>query len=212
MKAADLHTIYSLTARNYQIEELPNGKYRHSFSPETTGTVYEFEANEAPVIIEGENYNIGFRRNAAGRNIVDRSALSLASVVNPMLSYLAAQSIALEKQPEEKAKNDARVVHAATDDYYWGRKYAWRMFGAFMAENAFIAYLDESGHKSVPCTMQMDGYPPGESTAYAETGLENAAYLLLTTAEKVTKTLYESPHYSGRFTIKGINAISHKKS
>ena len=211
MKSPDLHTVYSLTARDYQIEALPNGKFRHSFSPESTGTVYEFEANEEPVIIEGQNYNVGFKRNAAGRNIVDRSTLSLASVVNPTLSYLAAQSLALEKHHEEKAKNDARVTHAATDDYYWGKKHAWRMFGAFMAEDAFIAYLDESGHKSVPCTMYVEGYPPGESTAYAETGLEDAAYLLLTTAVKQTKTLYQSPHYSGRFTIYGINAISHKK-
>jgi hypothetical protein len=211
MRSKKLQTVYNVVASNYSIQKLPEGKYLHSFTPFTTNTVYEFIENEVPVITEGKNYNIGYTQMPDGRKIVDPSALALASAVNPMLSYLYAENLANEKYAEEKEKNDTRVLHQATDDYYWAKKHAWRMFGAFMAEDAFIKYLDEIEHKSVPCIMTPPDHPRTQSTAYAETGLEEAAYLLLSTAVKVNASMYKSDHYSGKFIIKGLNAISHKK-
>lgn len=124
MKSRDLFTIHDLIASNYTITKLACGMYHHQFTPATTATVYEFEANATPVIVEGERYNIGYSVDDAGRNIIDLSALSLTSQVNPMLSFLAAQHIAAGNHAIEKAKNDQRVTHAATDGYYWGKKYA----------------------------------------------------------------------------------------
>lgn len=211
MKSRDLHTVYDVIVSNYSIRKTSDGKYKHSFTPATTKTIYEFLANEAPVVKEGEHYNIGFTPMPDGRNIIEPSALALSSAVNPMLSYLSAKSYAKEKFDEEKMKNDTRVQHLATDDYYWAKKHAWRMYGAFMAKDAFIQYLDEIGHKSIPCVVNPPDRPSSSSTAYAETGLEEAAYLLLTTAQKISASLYKSPLFSKKFTIKGISAISHKK-
>ena len=131
MKSRTLLTIHDLIASNYTITKLPSGKYLHQFTPATTSTIYEFEANETPVITTGERYNIGYTVDLSGRNVIDQSALSLTSQVNPMLSFLAAQHIAQGTLAAEKAKNDQRVTHSATDGYYWGKKYAWRMFNLF---------------------------------------------------------------------------------
>ena len=118
MKSRELFTIHDLIASNYTISKLASGKYRHQFTPATTATLYEFEANVTPVIKEGERYNIGYTVDAAGRNIVDLSALSPTAQVNPMLTFLAAQHVARGTYATEKAKNDQRVTHAATNDYY----------------------------------------------------------------------------------------------
>ena len=213
MKSRDLFTIHDLIASNYTITKLPSGKYRHQFTPATTATIYEFEANATPVITEGERYNIGYVVDDAGRNIIDLSALSPTSQVNPMLSFLAAQHIARGNHTIEKAKNDQRVTHAATDGYYWGKKYAWRMFGTVIAKGAFFEYLEEIGHPSVPCiTRDPDlPYSNDESTAYAEHGLEDVVRNLIASAVKVSPAYFKSPLYSKRFTIKGINALTDKK-
>lgn len=151
--------------------------------------------------------------DAAGRNIIDLSALSPTSQVNPMLSFLAAQHIARGNHTIEKAKNDQRVTHAATDGYYWGKKYAWRMFGTVIAKGAFFEYLEEIGHQSVPCiTRDPDlPYSNDESTAYAEHGLEDVVRNLIASAVKVSPAYFKSPLYSKKFTIKGINALTDKK-
>ncbi|MDO9479453.1 MAG: hypothetical protein Q8K34_11585 [Hydrogenophaga sp.] len=213
MKSRDLFTIHDLIASNYTISRLPSGKYRHQFTPATTATVYEFEANATPVVAEGERYNIGYTVDPAGRNIVDLSALSLTSQVNPMLSFLAAQHIAQGNFSIEKAKNDQRVTHSATDGYYWGKKYAWRMFGTVIAKSAFFEYLEEIGHPSVPCiTRDPDlPYSNDESTAYKEIGLETAMRNLVASAVRASPAYFKSPLYSKKFTIKGINALTDKK-
>lgn len=212
MKSRHLLTIHDLIASNYKITKLNSGKYRHQFTPATTDTVYEFEANATPVVTEGERYNIGYTVDA-GRNIIDLSALSLTSQVNPMLSFLAAQHIAAGKHSIEKANNDRRVTHAATDGYYWGKKYAWRMFGTVITKNAFFGYLEEIGHPSVPCiTRDPDlPYSNDKSTAYAEYGLEEAMRNLILSAGRVSPTYFRSPLYSKKFTINGINALTDKK-
>lgn len=213
MKSRDLFTIHDLIASNYKITKLASGKYHHQFTPATTATVYEFEANATPVVVEGERYNIGYSVDDAGRNIIDLSALSLTSQVNPMFSFLAAQHIAAGNHAIEKAKNDQRVTHTAKDGYYWGKKYAWRMFGTVIAKSAFFEYIEEIGHPSVPCiTRDPDlPYSNDESTAYAEHGLEEAMRNLIASATRASAAYFRSPLYSKKFAIKGINALTDKK-
>ena len=213
MKSRDLFTIHDLIASNYTITKLASGKYLHKFTPANTSTVYEFEANATPVVTEGERYNIGFSVDSKGRNIIDLSALSLTSVVNPMLSFLAAQQIAKGNYAVEKAKNDQRTIHTATDGYYWGKKYAWRMFGTVIAQEAFYSYLEEIGHPSVPCITRDPNLPfsNDQSTAFKDDGLEVAMRNLIASAVKVSGAYFKSPLYSKKFTIKGINAITDKK-
>lgn len=213
MKARELFTIHDLIASNYTITKLTSGTYLHRFTPATTGTVYEFEANATPVITEGERYNIGYTVDSSGRNIIDVSALSLTSKVNPMFSFMAAQHIAGGNFATEKAKNDDRVTHKATDGYYWGKKYAWRMFGTVISNSAFHQYLEEIKHPFVPCiTRDPDlPYSNDESIAYAENGLEDAVRNLIASAVKVSSAYFKSPLYSKKFSIKGINAITDKK-
>lgn len=213
MKSRDLFTIHDLIASNYTITKLASGAYRHQFTPATTATIYEFEANATPVLIQGHRYNIGFTVDSANRNIVDLSALSPTSQINPMLSFLAAQHIALGNRATEKAKNDNRVTHFAKDDYYWGKKYAWRMFGTAIPQSAFHQYLNEIGHPSVPCITRDPDLPYGndESFAYAEHGLEDAVKNLIASAIKASAAYFKSPLYSKKFTIKGINALTDKK-
>lgn len=213
MRSKDLQAAYNIVASNYTISKLSDGKYLHKFTPASNvNTIFEFVASEARAIEENENYNIGYAQMDDGRRVVDPSAMSLASAVNPMLSYLYAENLAKQKYAEEKEKNDTRVQHQENDgEYYWGKKHAWRMFGAFMAEDAFLKYLDEIGHKSVVCVMVPPDKPRSISKAYAETGLEKAAFLLLSTAIKVNKSMFKSEHYSGRFIIKGASSISHRK-
>src|ERR1700733_12541810 len=140
MKSRDLFTTPNLIASNYTITKLEDGKYLHKFTPQSTATEYEFLANATPVIEVGERYNIGYTVDANGRNIVEISSLSKASLVNPMFSFMAAQSLAQETYAAEKAKNEQRVSHSAADGYYWGKKYAWRMFGTAIPKNAFFEY------------------------------------------------------------------------
>ncbi len=213
MKSRELSTIHDLIASNYTISLLSPGRYLHTFTPANTSTVYEFEANATPVIDEGEHYNIGYIVNGLGKNIVDTAALSKTSKVNPKLSYAVSKQIANEKYKEERAKNDQRVSHNATDGYYWGKKYAWRMFGTAIARNAFDEYLAEIGHPSVPCTTQDPDRPfaNDQSIAYKENGLQDAIDMLFDTAVKVTPAYYKSPHYSKKFAIRGISAITDKK-
>lgn len=213
LKSRDLHTIHDLIASNYTITKLDNGRHLHQFTPATTSTIYEFEANSAPVITEGERYNIGFTIDSDGRNIIDLSALSPTSKVNPRLSFEAAQHIANGNRSIEKAKNDQRVTHAKVKGYYWGKKYAWRMFGTVISKDAFYAYLEEINHPSIPCITRDPDHPQSndESIAYAEAGLEQAIFKLIDTAEKASSAYYKSPLYSKKFSIKGISALTDKK-
>lgn len=213
MKSRDLLTIHDLIASNYSILRLPSGKYLHKFTPATTETIYEFEANSTPVITMGERYNIGYSVDSNGRNIVELSALCPSSQINPMFSFLSAQHIARGNLSIEKAKNDVRVSHSATDGYYWGKKYAWRMFGTVISKDAFYQYLDEIQHPSVPCVTRDPDLPydHSESKAYKEEGLEEAMCNLISSATKSSAAYYKSPLYSKKFSIKGVKAITDKK-
>ena len=171
------------------------------------------QTHRSSQIIEGERYNIGYTVDSASKNIVDLSALSPTSQVNPMFTFLAAQHVANGTYATEKAKNDQRVTHSATDGYYWGKKYAWRMFGTAIAKDAFYQYLDEIKHPSVPCITSDPDLPYGndESIAYAENGLENAMKNLIASATRASSAYFKSPLYSRKFSIKGINALTDKK-
>lgn len=213
MKPRHLHTIHNVVVSNYKITPLTNGKYRHSFTPLTTSTVYEFEASSDPVLTDGENYSIGFEVKN-GRNIIEPAAVGLAGNLNKWLSYAAAQQFSENNLVSNTSKNDTRVMHQATDgDYYWGRKYAWRRYGLFMAKKAFYSYLEEIGHPSVFCiTTNPDKGPMGneESVAYADGGLEQAAYDLVNSAVP-SGNYFKSPLYSKKFQIRPIAGITDKK-
>lgn len=213
MKSRNLFTRHDLIASNYTITPLLNGKFLHEFSPSTTDTVYQFEANGSPIIDEGERYNIGFFIDDCNRNVIELSALSKTSEISPMFCYAYSLQLARESHLVEKEKNDIRVTHNATDGYYWGKKYAWRMFGTVISDNAFFKYLKEINHPTTPCvTNNPDlSYSSEPSTAYKEDGLEDAMRNLISTAEKVTPAYFKSPVYSKKFSIKGIKAITDKK-
>lgn len=213
MKSRNLKTIHDLIVSEYKIVPIGNGKYLHSFKPATTNTVYQFEANGTPEVVEGERYNIGYYDDEHGNKIIDTSCLSLNTQVNPMLSYLYASKLSEGKHDSNKAKNDERVSHAAKDGYYWGKKYAWREFGLVVSKNAFFAYLKEIKHPKVKCiTSNPDmGFSNEPSTAYKEEGLADAVNALIASAKKATKVRFKSQLYSKQFVIRGIEAITDKK-
>lgn len=212
MKPRALHTVPDVIVTDYTITMLPTGMFLHRFHPATTATIYEFEGNATPRLKAGSRYNIGYTVTPDGRNVVDPSTLSPAETVNPLFSFHLAKEYARQQYEVERENNDRRVTHSGTGDYYWGKKYAWRMFGACIPKTAFYAYIDEIKHPSIPCVTSEIGYPPSNSIAYAETGLEEAVYKLITSATLVKDgPYYRSPLYSKKFVIEGINGITHKK-
>lgn len=213
MKSRDLKTIHDLIVSNYNIEPIANDKFKHTFTPMTTDTVYTFYANGSPEIEEGEHYNIGYYTDDFGDNIVDISCLSKCSSINPKFSYAYACEISRGKHKINKQKNNDRVTHKATDGYYWGKKYAWREYGLVISKEAFYAYLNEVGHPQVECYTENPDMPYSNSPsiAYKDEGLKKAMEDLINTAVKVTNTKYKSPLYSKQFAIKGIEAITDKK-
>lgn len=213
MKSRDLHTIHDVIITGYTITPLGNGKFLHQFRPANTDRVYEFEANSAPVLKDGDRYNIGFKTTPQGRNVVDTSALGKVDSVNKNLSYLAAKQLSADILDENVAKNDQRVSHGGKGGYYWGKKYAWRRYGLVISKDAFYAYLEHIKHPSTPCLTSNPDLPYAaneRSTAYFDAGLEAAMDDLIGTAVK-TGRYFESPLYPKKFQIKAINALTDKK-
>ena len=213
MKSRDLRTIHDVIITDYRITPLSDGKYLHQFRPATTDTVYEFEANSAPVLKNGDRYNIGFKVTPSGRNIIDTSALGKVDTVNKVLSYLAAKQLSADILDENTAKNDQRVSHTETNGYYWGKKYAWRRYGLVISKDAFYGYLEHIEHPFTSCLTSNPDLPYSaneRSTAYLDAGLEAAMDALIDSAVKVGR-YHESPLYPHRFQIKAINAITDKK-
>lgn len=214
MKSRNLKTIHDLIVSDYKIEPIGNGKFTHSFKPATTNTLYQFEANGTPEVVEGGRYNIGYYE-VQGKKIIDTSCLSKNTEVNPMLSYLYSTKLSEGKHEVNKGKNDERVSHTAQDGYYWGKKYAWREFGLVISKDAFYAYLKEINHPKVECftgnhDMGFSNYDK-PSTAYKDEGLADAVKSLVASAKKKTKVRFKSPLYSKQFVIRGIEAITDKK-
>lgn len=214
MKSRNLHTIHDLIVSNYQVTPLLGGKFLHQFNPQSSDRVYQFEGNSAPVLVNGDRYNVGYTLKDDGRCIVDVSALGKVDTVNKTLSYLAAKQQASDTLEENMAKNDQRVTHDATDGgYYWGKKYAWRRYGLVIAKDAFYSYLEHIEHPSVPCFTSNPDLPYAtndRSTAYLDHGLEEAMDNLIETAVKDGR-YYKSPLYPRKFQIQPINSIKDKK-
>lgn len=214
MKSRTLHTIHDLVVSNYQVTQLPSGKFLHQFNPQSSDRVYQFEGNSTRVLVNGERYNVGYTPMPDGRCLVDVSALGKVDTADKMLSYQVSKQLSRDIYPENRAKNDERVTHDATDGgYYWGKKYAWRRYGLVIAKEAFFKYLEHIGHPAIPCVTSNPDLAFGsneQSTAYLDDGLEEAMDRLIETAEKVGR-YYQSPLYPGKFQIRAINAITDKK-
>lgn len=213
MRGRHLLTAYDVIVNNYNVEEMENGLYLHSFTTKTTGNRYEYEGKRIPIVEEGERYNIGYEK-LNGRNIIALNSLSKTSDINKDISYSYAKKIASEDLSKNKKKNDERVTYDAKDGYYWGKKYAWRAYGGIViAKEAFYRYLDEINHPSVPCITDDPDKPyyGNTSKAYKDEGLKERLDELIETAEQHGKRLYKSHLYSKSFIIKGIKAISDKK-
>jgi len=193
VKPRDLHTIHNLIVRDYKIIQTSAGKYMHTFTPATTSTIYQFEGSSIPRLENGKHYNIGFRPNKNNLNIVDPAFISEISEVDPSVSYAIAQKISQENFAIEKANNDRRVTpHGNVTGYYWGRKYAWRIYGIAISENAFDEYLKEIGHPTTTCTTFEPDKPYGnsQSIAYADEGLAAAVSDLIAFATKKRGVLH----------------------
>jgi hypothetical protein len=207
MKSRELFTTPVLIVTNYKIAPLPGGKFLHCFTPESTSTLYEFEANKEPLLEEGERYNIGYTEDN-GRNWVDISATAKAEEVDPQKSHYVARVLGEELRVTETEKSNARVVHKATDGLYLGKKYAWRIFGMAIPREVFDIYLDHIQHPSTPCFTEGSA-----STAYREDGLEQAMNQLIASVVKIKGNRFTSHYVPSKswFTIKGVKAITDKK-
>lgn len=209
MKSRELDTTPVLIVTNYTVSPDPSGKYLHRFTPENTPTVYQFLANQEPVLEQGERYNIGYEV-INGINWVDISATSKADKVNPIVSHYFARQLGEQCRAVESNKSDTRVVHSATDGHYLGKKYAWRIYGMAIARNTFDEYMDVIGHSKVNCIT--DGSP---SVAYKDSGIDSAMDSLIQSCVKVGSSgnrflshLLPSKKW---FQVKGLAAITDKK-
>lgn len=206
LKSRELLTTPILVVSNYTIKPIPGGKHHHSFTPESTSTIYEFEANSEPHLVQGERYNIGYEV-INSRNIVDTSAIQKASDVDPVVSYYVSVQLGKQNQTLNTAKSDGRVVHGGVGDHL-GKKYAWRIYGMCLARDTFEDYLAEIKHPMVICTT--DGSP---SIAYKNVGIDIAMATLIQSVKRISGNRFSSPLLPKRkwFTIKGIDAITEKK-
>lgn len=207
MKSRELLTTPVLIVTDYTITPHPGGKFLHTFTPETTNTVYQFIGNQEPILAEGERYNIGYTIDGCV-NWVDISATAKADDVDPQKSFYVSRLLGEERRVIETQKSNERVRHSASDDNYLGKKYAWRIYGMAVARDTFDAYLQDIKHPSVPCITE-----DTPSIAYKEDGLEAAMNALIQTATWVGGNRYSSPLLPSKkwFQIKGLYAITDKK-
>lgn len=112
--------------------------------------------------------------------------------------------LANRQAPMERAKNDRRVTHEVGTGYYWGRKYAWRVFGMMMKKHQFAQFLAEIGHPTIPCLVR-DSRPNqtrlNPSIAYLEDGLRETVERLVRSSSRVSHWEYRSPHFSMPFSL-----------
>lgn len=207
MKSRNLLTTPVLIVTNYQITHHSGGKYLHTFTPENTNTVYQFVANQEPILESGQHYNIGYIVDA-GLNWVDIAATAKADLVDREKSFYVAKILGKEARTIETQKSNERVQHQAKDGHYLGKKYAWRIYGMAIARDAFDTYLEDIKHPSVSCFTE--GSP---SIAYKEDGLDAAMDALRQSATRIDGNRFKSPLLSSKkwFQIKGISAITDKK-
>ena len=207
MKSRELLTTPVLIVTNYTIVPHAAGKFLHSFTPETTSTVYQFLANQEPVLESGQHYNIGYTMDN-GVNYVDIAATAKADAVDKDKSFYVAKLLGEEARNVETQKSDERVVHQAKEGHYLGKKYAWRIYGMAIAREAFDTYLNDIKHPTVPCFTE-----GSSSVAYKEAGLEAAVDALRASATRINGNRFRSTLMPSKdwFQIKGISAITDKK-
>lgn len=217
MKSRELKTIHNLIISNYKMVPTgSDGKFLHTFTPETTDTVYTFLANGISMLESGESYNVGYYEDESNNRIVELSATSKIEAVDPIFSYVHAKFMSNLNSKTNKEKNDIRVNHFAKDGYYWGKKYAWRQFGLALPKKVFFDYLEHIGHPSIPCkTINPDlPYQNEDSIAYKEDGIEIAINNLINSAFKATRAYFKSPLYFNgekKFSIYAPNSQTDKK-
>lgn len=207
MKSRQLHTVPVVVVNNYQVTPHQDGKFLHSFTPESTQTVYQFLSNREPILVDGERYSLGYTVDG-GINWVDVSAIAEAEAVDPESSFYVAKVLGQELREVEVLKSSVRVTYAAKEGLYLGRKYAWRIYGMAVPREVFDFFLEHTGHPQVPCFT--DGSP---SVAYKEDGLAAAVEKLRASLKKVANNRFTSPLVPQKkwFHVKGIHAITDKK-
>ena len=209
MKSRELDTTPVLIVSNYTITVDASGKHLHRFTPENTPTVYQFLANQEPVLEEGERYNIGYEA-VNGTNWVDISAIAKADEVNPTVSHYVSRQLGEQSRSVESGKSDARVTHTATDGRYLGKKYAWRIYGMAIARKTFDEYMEAINHPRVSCFT--DGSP---SVAYKDLDIDIAMDSLIQSCVKVGNAgnRFSSPLLPSKswFQVKGLSSITDKK-
>jgi hypothetical protein len=207
MKSRELFTTPVLIVTKYKILPIPSGKFLHSFTPKNTNTIYQFIANQEPVLENGQRCNIGYTVDD-GVNWVEISAISKAVQVDQYRSFEASRQHGEEIRELETRKSDERVRHGATDGHYLGKKYAWRIYGMAVARGTFDAYLENIKHPAVSCVTE--GTP---SVAYKDDGLHAAMKALIYSATRVGEGRFYSPLLPSQrwFQIKGLSSITDKK-
>lgn len=140
MKSRELHTTPVVVVSNYRISPDKSGKFLHSFTPESTSTVYQFIANQEPLLEERERYSFGYTIDN-GVNWVDTSAMAKAESVDPDVSFYVARLLGEELREVESRKSDERVTHVAKDGYYLGKKYAWRIYGMAVPSGTYLTFI-----------------------------------------------------------------------
>lgn len=207
MKSRALHTTPVVVVTNYRVASHPDGKFLHSFTPESTNTTYQFIANQEPLLEDGERYSFGYAIDNSVK-WVDTSAIAKAESVDPDSSFYVARALGDELREVESRKSDERVAHTAQNGHYLGKKYAWRIYGMALPRDVFDLYLEHIDHPRVPCFT--DGSP---SIAYLEDGLASAIERLRTSLARVANNRFKSSLVPQRkwFRIKGISAITDKK-
>lgn len=207
MKSRELLTTPVVIVTGYRIVPHKTGRFLHSFTPETTSTVYQFIANREPLLEEGQRYNVGYNTDK-GVNWVDMSATAKADDVDKDKSYYVSRMLGDELRESETNKSDTRVVHKAKKGHYLGKKYAWRIYGMAVGRDTFDAYLEDIGHPTIDCFT--DDSP---SIAYEEDGLLAAMDALIVSAIHIGGNRFRSPLLPSKkwFQVKGISAITDKK-
>ncbi|WP_351089707.1 hypothetical protein [Shewanella sp. S1-49-MNA-CIBAN-0167] len=209
MKDRELHTTPTLIVTNYSIRLNKGGKYLHTFTPESTSTVYQFLGNKEAVLVEGERYNIGYTVDN-GLNWVNVSAISKSDIVDPIVSHYVARQYGEQQRDVETLKSNERVKHNATDGLYLGKKYAWRIYGEALARGTFDLYLSEINHPTIDCITDIS-----RSIAYKDDGLAKAIDSLINSCIRVNNSSnrFSSPLIPSKkwFNIKGIQAITDRR-
>jgi hypothetical protein len=209
MKPREILTAPIVIVSNYKITVGETGEYLHQFTPKSTSTQYMFFGPKEPLLINGERYNIGYRRTH-NQNIVDMSFTCIASEVNPKYSHLYAKEEGGKIAFAEISKSDCRVAHDADDGHYLGRKYAWRIYGMALSRKTFDDYLGYIKHPRVSCFT--DG---SRSFAYLNDGIDTAIDYFIDSCERVGKSSnrFKSKLFPIKkwFNVKAVNAITDRK-